>query len=636
MAIVKMKKVSLIALQSEKEPIVKRLQKFGGLHVVNLEERISEEQFADLLLDGETDKVNQLEAELTQVKYSFDFITKYDKTKKKMLEQKLLVSEKEYDEKLNEKQKISDIYQQCRAINTKFAEQKNLETKINILIKQLTPWKSADAKLETIKNTRNANIILGFLLTKYVEEFKDAIYNSGAIVNIEEISCDKENTYILLVYHNSGEDKVSIAQKQYGWAKVSFNDLVGTPNENINRLSDEINAINKEKEELTKQAEILVQHKNLLKVSYDIIASERDKNAVVKNFAKTEKSFIIHGWVPEKQTIALTKAIEEITDKFWISYENPDKEEEFPVLLDNPLLVRPLEMITEQYSLPNSRAIDPNLIMTPFFVVFFGMMVSDAGYGIIIAVITAIALIVLKPQGGMGKMMGLLCLGGVSTFIWGAVFGGWFGVSLKPLWFNPLDDPLKMLIFCLILGVFQLYVGMGLQAFRNIRAGNYLDAIFDQGLWYLLLTGLMMMALPQFAVIGKYMSIVGSIGLVATQGRSKKGILSKLISGVLSLYNVTGFLGDVLSYSRLFALGLATGVIGTVVNSMSSMLGGSFFGNIFMVFFLILGHTFNISINVLGAYVHSSRLQYVEFFGKFFEGEGKPFVPFRTLSKYTR
>ncbi|MDF2532395.1 MAG: archaeal/vacuolar-type H+-ATPase subunit [Clostridia bacterium] len=636
MAIVKMKKVSIIALQSEKEQLVKRLQKFGGLHVIDLEEWITEDQNKDLLIDSETDKVNQLEAELSQVKFSYDFISKYDKTKKKMFAQKIQVSEKDYYENLNEKQKTNDIYEQCRAIDTKFAELKNAETKINNLIQQLEPWKSLNTKLDSIKNTRNVNIMLGFILTKYVEEFKDAIYNSGAEVNIEEISTDKENTYILLMNHNSAEDKVSTVQKQFSWTKVAFNDLTGTAEENIARLRNESSSINVEKGELTKKAEKLVQYKEFLEILHDVLANERDKNAVVTNFAKTEKSFIIHGWVPDKQASALTAALQEITDRFWIQYEDPNEDEEFPVLLDNPVVVKPLEMITEQYSLPNSRAIDPNLIMTPFFVMFFGMMVSDAGYGIVLAISTAIALIVLKPQGGMGKMLGLLCLGGISTFIWGAMFGGWFGVNLRPLWFNPLDNPLKMLIFCLILGVIQLYVGIGLQAYKNIRAGKYLDAIFDQGLWYLFLSGLMMMALPQVAVIGKYMAIGGAIGLIATQGRSEKGIIKKLINGVLSLYNVTGFLGDVLSYSRLFALGLATGVIGTVVNAMSSMLGGSFFGNILMVFFMIFGHTFNIAINVLGAYVHSSRLQYVEFFGKFFEGDGKPFVPFRTLSKYTK
>ena len=634
MAIVKMKKVSLIALQSEKEPIVKRLQEFGGLHVLNLEEWVTEDQHKDLLIDNESDKVNQLEAELSQVKFAYEFVSKYDKAKKKMFEQKLQVSEKEYSENLNEKQKMNDVYEQCKAIDTKFAELKNAETKINNLIQQLIPWKSLDSKLESLKNSLNVNIMLGFLLTKYVNEFKDAIYNSGAEVHIEEISSDKENTYILLIYHHSGEDKVSIVQKQFSWSKVIFSDLVDTPKENINRLNGEISSINKEKEELTKKAEKLVQYKDFLKILYDVLTNEIDKNAVVRNFAKTEKSFVIHGWIPEQQSNALTKAIEEVTDRYWIDFKEPDEEEEFPVLLDNPRLVKPLEMITEQYSLPNSRGIDPNLIMAPFYVAFFGMMVSDAGYGILLTISTAIALFVLKPQGGLKKMLGLICLGGISTFIWGAMFGGWFGLTLRPLWFNPLDDPLKMLIFVLMLGVVHLYVGIGIQAFKNIRAKNYLDAVFDQGFWYLFLTGLMFMALPALSVIGKYMAIIGTVGLVATQGRTKKGILNKLISGVLSLYNVTGFLGDVLSYSRLFALGLATGVIGTVVNSMSVMLKGSFIGTIFMVFFMILGHTFNIAINVLGAYVHASRLQYVEFFGKFFEGDGKPYTPFRTISKY--
>ncbi|OGO79513.1 MAG: hypothetical protein A2Y23_09565 [Clostridiales bacterium GWB2_37_7] len=636
MAIVKMKKVGLIALQSEKESVVKRLQKFGGLHIINLEEQICDIKFKDLLVDGEIDKLNQLEAELSQVKYAYDFITKYDKEKKKMFEQKLQVSEKEYNENLNEKQKRDDIYEQCRSIDAKFSELRNAETKISNLIQQLIPWKSMNAELENLKNTRNANIVLGYLLTKYVEEFKDAVYHSDAEVHIEEISRDKENTFIFLIYHKSEDDKISTIQKQFGWSKVTFSDLTGTPAENISKLNSDIDQLGNVKVELAAQAEKLVEHKDFVKVSYDILSNERDKSAVVRSFAKTEKSFMLYGWVPEKQTAALTSAMEEITDKFWIQYEDPDKDEEFPVLLDNPMIVKPLEMITEQYSLPNSRALDPNLIMAPFFVMFFGMMVSDAGYGIVLAISTAIALLVLKPQGGMGKMLGLLCLGGISTFIWGAMFGGWFGVNLRPLWFNPLDNPLKMLIFVLILGVIQLYVGIGLQAYKNIRVGKYLDALFDQGFWYIFLTGLMMMALPQFAVIGKFMAIGGAVGLIATQGRSEKGIIKKLINGVLSLYNVTGFLGDVLSYSRLFALGLATGVIGTVVNAMSSMLGGSFFGNILMVFFMIFGHTFNIAINVLGAYVHSSRLQYVEFFGKFFEGDGKPFVPFRTLSKYTK
>jgi len=173
-----------------------------------------------------------------------------------------------------------------------------------------------------------------------------------------------------------------------------------------------------------------------------------------------------------------------------------------------------------------------------------------------------------------------------------------------------------------------------LQAYKSIRTGNYLDAFYDQGLWLMLLTGLMFLALPPLAVAGKYMAIVGAAGTVLMSARTEKNIIKRLVSGVLSLYNVTGFLGDVLSYSRLFALGLATGVIAQVFNSMGMMMAGSLIGKLFMVIFLIVGHTFNLALAVLGAYVHSSRLQYVEFFGKFFEGEGKPFDPLRIKTKY--
>jgi len=326
--------------------------------------------------------------------------------------------------------------------------------------------------------------------------------------------------------------------------------------------------------------------------------------------------------------------MKKVTDFYILTLEDPSEEEEIPVLLDNPAIVKPVEMITEQYSLPNPRSLDPNRVMAPFFIMFFGMMVSDAAYGIILSALTAYALYKFKPTGGAKQLFQLLCLGGLATLFWGALFGGWVGglIPIKPIWFNPTDEPLKMLLFCLAVGVVHLYVGMGLQAYKSIKAGNIKDAIYDQGFWYLFLTGLMLLAVAPS--VGKYMAIIGAIGLVLTQGRDNKNIIKRLLSGILSLYNVTSFLGDVLSYSRLLALGLATGVIGTVINEMSLMLSGNIIGIIFMIIFMVVGHTFNIAINVLGAYVHSSRLQYVEFFGKFFEGDGKPYAPFSIKTKY--
>jgi V/A-type H+-transporting ATPase subunit I len=293
-------------------------------------------------------------------------------------------------------------------------------------------------------------------------------------------------------------------------------------------------------------------------------------------------------------------------------------------------------MITDLYSPPGKRDFDPNVLVSVFYFIFFGMMISDAGYGIVLTGLGFWALKALKPKGMLKKLLGLIALGGISTTFWGVMFGGWFGDLLpaKPIWMNPLDDPMSLLIFSFILGIVQIFVGLGAAAYKNIKAGRVLDAVFDQGLWAVLLVGLIMFAFPQLGGTAKIISIAGAAGLVLTQGRNKKNILGKLMSGVLSLYDVTGYLSDVLSYSRILALGLATGVIAMVVNTMAKMLGFNIIGYLLMTVALIIGHTFNIAINALGAYVHSSRLQYVEFFSKFYEGGGRTFSPFVLKTKY--
>jgi len=230
----------------------------------------------------------------------------------------------------------------------------------------------------------------------------------------------------------------------------------------------------------------------------------------------------------------------------------------------------------------------------------------------------------------------MLFLCSISTIVWGAIFGGWFGdlIQLKPLWLNPLDNPMAVLILAFIMGIIQIYVGIILNAYKNIRAGNTAAALMDQGLWLVLLTGLLMFAAPGLSQVAKYMSIAGAFGLILTQGRDQKSLIKKLTSGILSLYDITGYLSDILSYSRLLALGLTTGVIATVINTMAKTMSGSIIGFIVMILVLVGGHVFNIAINVLGAYVHSSRLQYIEFFSKFYDSGGKAFDPLRVNTTY--
>jgi V/A-type H+-transporting ATPase subunit I len=287
--------------------------------------------------------------------------------------------------------------------------------------------------------------------------------------------------------------------------------------------------------------------------------------------------------------------------------------------------------------------------MTPFFVMFFGLMLSDGGYGIILSVLSAIILWRFKLQDNTRKFMKLMFFCGLSTMFWGLMFGGWFGISaLVPyaVWFDMVSNPELMLSWSLLFGVIHMYVGLALKAANLIRRGKYIDALFDAGFWYVFFTGAVLTLLPyapavnqetaaQLSNVGKYVLAAGAVLLILTQGRGKKGIIKKFFGGLSSLYDVIGFLSDILSYSRLLALGLATSIIAGIVNQMSVMFDMPVVLKVIVAAaILLIGHVINFGINVLGAYVHSCRLQYLEFFGKFFTGGGEAFSPLKANTKY--
>ena len=358
---------------------------------------------------------------------------------------------------------------------------------------------------------------------------------------------------------------------------------------------------------------------------------------IVKHI-KNRKTFYFDGWVIKS---AVDK-VKSVLDKYECYYEitEPEKGEQMPILLKQNSLTDPFQSITDLYSTPSVNDIDPTPFLAPFYFIFFGLMLSDAAYGLILSVGSFILLKHYRLEGMMKRLVKMFMFCGISTFFWGVLFGGWFGdmFGISPAWFNPVEEPMTLLIFSLVLGGIHIFVGMGLKAYLLLRNGQAIDAICDIFLWYLLLIGLVVFGLgssiaPIATEIGKWMSIIGAVGIVLTGGRSKKGF-GKVTGGLGSLYGITSYLSDVLSYSRLLALGLATGVVSQVINTLGKMVGGGILGIIVMVVVFIIGHVFNLAINTLGTFVHSSRLQYVEFFGKFFDGGGTPFNPFSRKTKY--
>ncbi|MFW6381412.1 MAG: V-type ATP synthase subunit I, partial [Bacillota bacterium] len=315
-----------------------------------------------------------------------------------------------------------------------------------------------------------------------------------------------------------------------------------------------------------------------------------------------------------------------------------EEDEDITTVVDNPRVVEPFELITDLYSPPGKNDIDPNLTMAPFFFLSFGMMISDAGYGIVLMILSYLGLKKIRPEGQGKKLFELIFWGGLATFIWGAIYGGWFGelIGLPALWIRPLNDPISILILSFVVGGIQIFAGLGLQAYKKIKNDRVMAAVFDEGFWMIFLIGFVLFVFPRTAPYAHYVVIAGAVLLVLTQGRERKNPLAKVGAGLLSLYDVTTYLSDVLSYSRIMALGLATGVIATVVNTMGDLIAVNIVGYIAMIVVMLVGHLFNIAVNSLGAYVHTSRLQYVEFFSKFYEGGGRSLDPLAIKTNYIK
>ena len=379
---------------------------------------------------------------------------------------------------------------------------------------------------------------------------------------------------------------------------------------------------------------------------------------------RSKSAFVITGYAAEDNVPLLAMLVKPFDCSFEADEVPPD-DENAPTILSNNAFSATTEGVVASYGLPSRKEMDPTTIMSFFYVFFFGMMLSDAAYGAIIAIACFFLIGKYKDMDpGMKKTMTMFGYCGISTLVWGVLFGGYFGdvvdvvarvffgktVSIPALWFVPLNDPMRLLLYSMLFGLIHLFVGLGIKGYNELKMGDTVGFFCDVVLWYIFLGGLILMLLPSslFASIAggqitlpaglgaaaQPMAIIGLVGLILFSQRDQKNPVLRLLLGLYEVYGVTSWLSDVLSYSRLLALGLATGVIASVINQMGSMAGSGVVGAVIFAIVFVAGHLLNMAINILGAYVHTNRLQYVEFFGKFYDGSGKPFDPFHAETKY--
>lgn len=613
--LVPMQKLTLYALKADRDALLLALQKDGSVML--------EPEAGSKALPG----AEAVSAQLDKTGSVLQFLVQ-NGAKNPLFPQKEKVS---YPEFLKESGEGRRLTEQLDTTASKIASLESEAAALRTQAESLEPWLQLDIPREQLSFTETTHCHVGFLPEKELPAFQEGMQN--LLADWKTYGEGQDGQALVVLAYNRDEEAVKHLLKEHDFSEAVLPKRSGTASQVQQELLQEA----KEREEkitrLQQETRDTLPQKQQVELYYDQLSAAHDR--LQNGGVETVSAFKVQGWVRKDRTQRVGKVIQSVTKAYQLTFADPAEGEIPPTVLENSKLVEPYESVVELYSLPKAGSIDSDAIMAPFHFIFFGMMMSDAGYGLVLTIMLYIALKKFKPTGFARQLALVIFFGGISTTIWGAMFGGWFGLEWHPLLFVPMNEPLKMLALCFGLGSIHLITGMLLKTKMLFRDGDVMGAVCDQISWLIMFLGFFLMALVP-GPIGKYLAWLGAGIIVLFGGRDRKGIISRLIGGLLSLYNISGYLSDLLSYSRIFALGLATGVIAMVINTVAQMLWSAGpVGIVAAILVLLAGHYFNIIINVLGAFVHSSRLQYIEFFGKFYEAGGRAFLPLALRTKYT-
>lgn len=643
MAIVTMNKIRIYAHSSERGQILKAVQRLGVIEPEK-PENADETDFKN-----RSGEISFFDRNIAAAQNVIDILSGYSAEKKNLIPSKREISESEYETAAKNSDKTLKKVNAINALLKERITSKNNIARLAATKESYIPWKNLDIPL-SFSGTASTVAIKGTLPSAADIDFREI----SDCVFYSEIYRTGEQKGIFVICPKEIFGEVSDILRKNGFAYPSFALPDMTAEEYISEIEKNIRAEKVKLKNIENDFAAAAKSLNDLKIYCDYLTIRRERYKVREKLLQTSKTFMLEGYIPEKYAQSVKKRLEKDFECF-VETEQISEADIPPIEFENNSFVSPVETVVEMYSMPSKNDIDPNPVMSIFYYFFFGLMLSDAGYGLLLFFGGLFITRKYKPEGTMGKMIKMFTICGLFTTFWGALFGSWFGdlipktaevffgKTIPPLGiYDPVSNPIPLLILSFILGIIHLFTGMAINFYSLAKCGKIKDAIFDIGFWYCLLIGLILIIPMEplgtgfLAVMGKYLAIIGAVGLVLTQGRSKNNIFGRIFGGIGSLYDVTSYLSDILSYSRLLALGLATGVIAQVINTMASLGGNSIFGIIMFIVVVIAGHTMNLLINLLGAYVHTNRLQYVEFFKKFYEGGGRKFSPFAIKSNYVK
>ncbi len=652
MAIMTMKRLRLMTVRTQKEALMRELERFGFVEV-----SAPDAELEDRGLFHESSDVTSLKSRQNLISNAIALLDRYSPQKSPLLSSRppvdadTLLDDARLEAATDVAKRIAGLEDEIRRLTADENRQKSL-------MEAVAPWMELDLPLDT-QGTETSALLWGSLPARVsLDAVSAAVEEASEEAEVFEVSADRSARAVLVVCIREAVAEVLDALRPFAFTAISFPGESRTAKEASAQAENRLQILAEEKEALRLKIAGEAEHRNMLKLAADIASAAIARAEAEAQLMGLKSTVVMQGWVPAEKETELARVLDRFDCAWETEDPSPEEYPEVPVKLKNNRFTDALNMVTNMYSLPAYGSVDPNPVMAPFFILFYGLMMADMGYGLIMMAAALVAMAKLKPRGGTLSFCRLLLYGGISTFIMGALTGGFFGNAPEiiagmfgstwkglPALFSPVRDSNMVLYGAMVLGVLHLNTGMVVNFVKRTKRGDLMGAVFEEGSQWIILLGGVLLLLQMFVfkkasllhTIGIAVIILGAVMLLYGSTRGATGF-GKITAPFGCIYNtLTGWFGDVLSYSRIMALMLAGGVVAQVFNTIAAMPSANgvtvVSGIVFIVIFLI-GHALNFALNLLGCFVHDLRLQCLEFFGKFYEDGGKPFAPLGFRTRY--
>ncbi|MBU4175572.1 MAG: V-type ATP synthase subunit I [Actinobacteria bacterium] len=650
MAVEPVKKITVIAHKDNQNQVVDALTRIGTVDV----ERVSEPDVlpAKELTEEEVQASRMCSFGISQIEFLLGFLKEYQreksgfistmiKDKYSMTTDKFMLSWERVD--------LDRIYKECSDLEQRLIDQRERKERLRQESNELENWISLGVPLDEVRGGATFGVMPVRVAGSDIEALTGELGAGAPESELEVVGEVGRNVNCLLIYHLGAEEEITSVLSGYSHDTVSLPGSPLEPDRWLEQVSGELEEIEREHEEVLDQVEGYREHIGALEVLKEYLVNQRTKVETMTSFGNTRSTVVVEGWATEEGIEKTRERMRKLSDEIEVEASEPEEGDSPPVSLRNRKWIKPFEFLTRLYGVPNNREYDPTWLIAISFMVFFGFCIGDVGYGLVIL----IAFLLMRKYMPLGEntknLLLVMCYGAACAMVAGVITGSYFGIETDTLpqflqslvLFKPLEDPLPLMGVCMGLGLIHMLAGTVVEFHDNWKAGSVADALIDQGLVLFLFIGTITAAVLVIAGVVPVMVIVAVagtalLGMIVLLGHGAKSTPGKVFGGLYETYNtLVGWLGDTVSYVRLFALGLATFVIGSVINTMSGMVRGMapVIGILIMLLVLVVGHTFNVVINLLGAFVHPLRLEYVEFFSKFYEDGGRDFKPLQIESK---